>query len=118
MSLFSSAFPGALADATLVFEGVTTLAGSGVLHPLPSGFHAFLSFPVLQCRQFDYMQAYLAYHQSIKVDGDDVACVAWFLYIKSSGKVLKLPACEVTSAKKNGDVTQVKRFVRAFTVRF
>lgn len=89
---------------------------------MPTGLHAFVSdyasFCVLQCSKLDYGQAYLAYYRGLEVDWYDEACVGWFSYTHSSGKLLDISAHDEISAKRNVDDVQVKRLVRSVSVRF
>lgn len=122
MSFFLSVLPVGPKDSTLDSEGVTFLAESGFLLPLPSGVRSFVSevrlFAVLQLNQFDYKQAYLAYHQSLEVDWDDAARVGWLPCTKVSFEVLDNSARDVPSAKRNVEDAQVKLFVRSVPVKF
>lgn len=98
------------------------LANLGALLPVFSDLHAFLSdvgwFFILQGSQFDYRQAYLAYHRSLAVDWDDEAWVRWVPYTHSSLNVLDIPAREVISAKSNVDDVQRNGFMRSAPLTF
>lgn len=84
MFLLSSALFGGTVDATHVCEGDTALTASGILLPLSSADHPFVSgvwlIVVLLGRHFDYKQTYLADYQSFKVDCVDQICFGRFLY--------------------------------------
>lgn len=103
------------------FEGATDLVESGFLLSLPSGIQSFVSdvrlSAVFQGGQFEYRQAYLICHSSLEVHRGDEACIWWFSYKNSIADVLDIPARDVTSASRNFDDVQVKRFVRSVPVQ-
>lgn len=70
--VFSSVLLGRPVDVMHDLEVAISFAESGVLLPVRSGVHTFVSdvrlFSVLTGDQSDYWQAYLAYHWSFDVD--------------------------------------------------
>lgn len=100
-SFLSSTLSGDLINHTPAFKGITTLAESRILLPLPRDVHEFVAdirlFSVLQYLHFYYKSNYLSYHGIREVDLNDKHCVGWSPYVRSSGDVLDVPAPEVTS---------------------
>lgn len=83
--VFSLALIGDPVNVTPVFESDIALAkSSGLLH-LPRGIRAFVSVVeltfIVQGCQFEYGQAYLAYHHSLEVYRRHGECVGWLPYI-------------------------------------
>lgn len=113
---------GGSVDHTRVFEGATTIAESGILLPLQRGVQAFVADVglvfVLQGPQFDYRDAFLAYHRSRGVDWDDETCVGWFPYVSPRGDVLDIPAPQATSKKRMVGDVHVKKWIGVVHVKF
>lgn len=120
--IFSSALLGGPSDSTHDIEGATFLVESGVVLSLGSSVHSvepnFGLLSIFQGSQFDYRQAYLAYYCSFEENWDYKACVWWLPFTQQSGKVLDIPASEVTSYERDVKGVQVKHFVRSVLVRF
>lgn len=104
------------------FEGVTAPVKSGVLLYLWLVVHPFVSdirlFSVAQGSLYDYWLAHLAYGQGLEVSWDNESCAGQFPFTYSNGKVLHIPSREVTSARRNVDDIQAKRFIRSVPVKF
>lgn len=89
-----------------------THAESNILLLLPRGVHAFIADvglrTVLQGLQFEYKDAYLAYHNCLEVDWDDEDCIGWFSCVRTSGDVPDISAWKVNSKRRTVGDVQIK----------
>lgn len=121
MLLLSSKLIGGSIDHTRDIKGATTLAESGILLSLPHGVYGLVAdirlFSLSQGYPFDFKDTYLAYHGSNKVNWDKENRVECFLYVRTNGVLLDIPAREVMSKNWRAINVQVKRGVGVVPIR-
>lgn len=122
LSFFTSALVGGPVEYFDAFEGAMALAESGVFLPLAARLDEFVadigSFSVLYGSQFDFGEAYLAYHRSRGVSYGDLAFVGCLRSVSSSGDVLDIPAHKTTTLKRTVNDVQIKKCVRVVSAVF
>lgn len=111
LSQFMSVLVGGPVDYVHIFQRATTLAESNVLLPLFPGVNGFFAhgglFFNLLGSQFEFKEAYLAYHHSHEVNWEDEVRVGWFQYVDSSGDMLDIPALEVGITRRTATDVQL-----------